>query len=107
MVSSLLLLPVELVYRILDNFDKLTILFSCRNICSRLNIIIDTYHRYQTLGILDLERNNIDAQKAQKLVNALQYNTTVTTLKLNTNNIDSQGAQYIANGLQNDHVIQS
>ena len=40
-------LPIELVYRILDNLDILTILFSLRNVCTRLNAITDTYHRYK------------------------------------------------------------
>ena len=44
---SLLKLTVELVYRILDNLDQLTILLSLRNVCTRLNVITDTYHRYQ------------------------------------------------------------
>jgi hypothetical protein len=43
----LLTLPVELIYRILDNLDELTILLSIRNVCARLNAIINTYHRYQ------------------------------------------------------------
>lgn len=40
-------LPVELVYRILDNLDQQTIFLSCRNVCTRLNAITDTYRRYQ------------------------------------------------------------
>ena len=44
---SLLTLPVELFYRILDNLEQLSILLSLRNVCVRLNTIIDTYHRYQ------------------------------------------------------------
>jgi hypothetical protein len=40
-------LPVELVYRILDNLDLVTILLSFRNVCTRLNIISDTYYRYK------------------------------------------------------------
>jgi hypothetical protein len=43
---SLLTLPVEIVYRILDNLDELTILCSVRNVCTRLNLITDTYRRY-------------------------------------------------------------
>jgi hypothetical protein len=43
----LLGLPVEIVYRILDHLEIQTILLSCRNVCTRLNTIIDTYHRYQ------------------------------------------------------------
>jgi hypothetical protein len=47
MASSLLTIPVELVYRILDNVCERTIFLSLRNVCKRLNTIIDTYHRYQ------------------------------------------------------------
>ncbi|CAF3439819.1 unnamed protein product, partial [Rotaria sp. Silwood2] len=46
-LPSLLALPVELVYRILDKLDEFTILCSVRNVCTRLNAITDTYHRYQ------------------------------------------------------------
>ncbi len=48
-ISSLLTLPVELVYQILDKLDYLTILLSCQNVCKKLNDIIDTYHRYQVI----------------------------------------------------------
>jgi hypothetical protein len=44
---SILTLPIELVYRILDNLDQLTILLSLHNVCIRLNAITDTYYRYQ------------------------------------------------------------
>jgi hypothetical protein len=44
---TLVTLPVEIVYRILDHMDQLTILLSIRNVCTRLNAITDTYHRYQ------------------------------------------------------------
>lgn len=46
-MSSLLTLPVELIYQILDHLDELTILFSVRDVCSRLNLITSTYRRYQ------------------------------------------------------------
>jgi hypothetical protein len=49
MAPSLHSLPVELVYRILDNLDDKTILISCRDVCTRLNEITDTYHRYQVI----------------------------------------------------------
>ncbi|CAF3896909.1 unnamed protein product, partial [Rotaria sp. Silwood1] len=45
--ATLLTLPVDIVYHILDKLDDLTIIWSVRNVCERLNIIIDTYHRYQ------------------------------------------------------------
>ena len=44
---SLVTLPVELVYRILDNLDQIQILLALRNVCTRLNAITDTYHRYK------------------------------------------------------------
>ncbi len=47
MASSLLTLPIELVYRILDNVSDKTIVLSLINVCTRLNTIISTYHRYK------------------------------------------------------------
>ena len=44
---SLMTLPIELVYRILDSLDTVTILLSVRNVCLRLNEITDSYHPYQ------------------------------------------------------------
>jgi len=43
----LLTLPIELIFRILDNLDDFTILCSVRNVCTRLNTITNVYHRYQ------------------------------------------------------------
>ncbi len=45
--ASLQSLPVELVYGILDNLNELTILFTVRNVCTRLRQITNTYNRYQ------------------------------------------------------------
>ena len=45
--SALSTLSIELVYRILDNMDPVTIMVSCYNISGRLNTIIDTYYPYQ------------------------------------------------------------
>lgn len=42
-----LTLPPELVYRILDHLDDITLICSTWNVCSRLNKMIDTYIRYQ------------------------------------------------------------
>ncbi len=47
MVSSFLTLPVELVYRILDNLNDQTIFLSLINVCTRLNTIINTYYPYK------------------------------------------------------------
>ncbi len=47
MPASLLTLPIELVYRILDNLNNKTIFLSLSSVCTRLNTIINTYHPYQ------------------------------------------------------------
>lgn len=52
MTPSLHTLPAELIYQILDHLDPITILLSCRNVCLRLNAIIDTYRRYQVIFAL-------------------------------------------------------
>lgn len=44
--ASLQTLPIELVYRILDELDESTLLLSCYNVCTKLNMIINTYRRY-------------------------------------------------------------
>jgi len=49
MAPSFHTLPVELVYRILDNLDQQIILFSFYIVCTRLDVIIDTYHWYQII----------------------------------------------------------
>ena len=49
MTLSLHTIPVELVYRILDHLDPVTIFWSCSNVCTRLNAIINTYYRYQVI----------------------------------------------------------
>lgn len=46
---SLHTLPVELVYRILDNLNQLTIFFSLGGVCARLNTIIASYHPYRVI----------------------------------------------------------
>ncbi len=46
-------LPVELVYRIFDNLDVLTLLLSIRDVSVRLNTILDTYRRYQVKTLIE------------------------------------------------------
>ncbi|CAF4412383.1 unnamed protein product, partial [Rotaria socialis] len=45
-ISSFLELPIEIIYRVLDNLDFFTLLCSVHNVSVRLNTIMDTYHRY-------------------------------------------------------------
>lgn len=47
--SPLLGLPIELIYRILDWVDILTIEISVRNVCTRLRALIDTYRLFQVI----------------------------------------------------------
>ena len=44
--ASLLTLPVELVHKIFDNLKDFTIICSLRQVCTRLNMIMDAYPRY-------------------------------------------------------------
>ena len=44
---SLLTLPIELVYRVLDHLNPSDILLSVRDVCTRLDAISDTYYPYQ------------------------------------------------------------
>ena len=57
-------LPVELVYEILDQLDPLTIFFSCRNVCARLNAITDTYARYQ---VKETRRSSLSTMRDDQL----------------------------------------
>ncbi|CAM4893300.1 unnamed protein product [Rotaria socialis] len=46
---SLHTLPIEMIYRILDQFDDVsTIFWSLQSVCQRLNKILNTYQRYKT-----------------------------------------------------------
>ncbi|CAF1020458.1 unnamed protein product [Adineta steineri] len=131
--SSLLTLPVEIVYRILDNLDEFTILCSVRDVCHRFNLITDTYNRYQLFTTLDLSNYQLQDQDIQclvktlpnnttlttinigsntnqdglivKLINALKNNKTLTTLDINCNSIKDQEAQDLAILLENNKVF--
>ena len=46
-IPSLMNLPVEFIYRILDCLNPLDILISTWNVCRQLDQIIETYHAYQ------------------------------------------------------------
>ncbi len=54
---SLITLPVELVYRILDKLDDFTIFCSMQNVCTRINAIVNTYHRYQVNFFFTVKSN--------------------------------------------------
>lgn len=46
-MTSLLTLPIHVVYLILDNLPPRDLLMSVYNVSSRLNAIIEAYHPYQ------------------------------------------------------------
>ncbi|CAF1108905.1 unnamed protein product [Adineta ricciae] len=92
-------LPVEIVYRIMDHQNELTLFCSMQNISRRLNQILSTYERYRTLTTLDLGDNRLDAEGAQHIADALRTNTTLTTLNLSWNGIGAEGAKHIADAL--------
>ncbi|CAF1667628.1 unnamed protein product, partial [Adineta ricciae] len=98
-------LPVELVYRIMDHQNDRTLFCSMQNICRRLNQILSTYQRYQTLTALYLSGNRIGDEGAQHIANALRTNTTLTTLDLSGNEIGDEGAQHIADALRTNTTL--
>lgn len=44
---SLHTLPVEVLYRIMNHLDDFNILCTMRNVCTRINTIMDNYRRYK------------------------------------------------------------
>jgi len=43
---SLHTLPIELIYRIMDNLDSEALVYSLHDVCVRINTIMDKYERY-------------------------------------------------------------
>lgn len=46
LVPTLLTVPIEIVYRILDHLDDYALFCCAQNVCTHLNDIINTYNRY-------------------------------------------------------------
>lgn len=40
-------LSVQMIYSILDNLNEKALFLSVRNVCQRLNTILDSYRRYK------------------------------------------------------------
>jgi hypothetical protein len=47
---SLLTIPTELIYHILDEIDILTIEISVRNVCTQLRMIVNKYRQCQVIS---------------------------------------------------------
>ncbi|CAF0992246.1 unnamed protein product [Adineta steineri] len=106
MTVSFQTLPVELFYRILDKLDILTIITSCRNVCTRLNAITDSYDRYQKIKTLDFHGNHIGYHEAYHLANALKNDkVTLTKLNLSNNSVGYQGTYYLAQILETNITL--
>lgn len=72
---SLLGLPIDIIYRIMDKLDDFSIVYSMHNVCMRLNDIIDTYYRYQVIFhcVLFTQYNYIDFH-----VKSIKFKMTLT-----------------------------
>ncbi|CAF1258628.1 unnamed protein product [Rotaria sp. Silwood1] len=101
-IPSFLTLPVELIYRILDNLDIFTILCSIFNVSTRINQIVDSYRQHKTTNTLQSLGNPLDPQTIYYLVNILQHDKTLRTLYLGYNAISDEGTQYLANVLHHN-----
>ena len=55
---TFLTLPVELVYRILDYLDDWSLICSIRNVSTRINRIIDNYHRYRVSYLVPMRKSS-------------------------------------------------
>jgi hypothetical protein len=98
-IWSFIALPVELVYRILDHVDDVTLFCSALNVCTRLNTIINNYRRYQVNSdVFKL----IDLIFSHKIVHFIQ---TVTTLILNRKQSHLIGEEFLLHTLQQNEVI--
>lgn len=45
--TSILALPILLIYRILDNLDEFNLVCSMWNVCTRFNAVMETYPRWE------------------------------------------------------------
>ena len=86
-MTSLLTLPVHLVYHILDDLQPTDIFLSAYNVCSRLNSIIDSYHPYQVkttsiLTVFNYFLFNVILPSTVHLHNFLVFAATRKTMNL-------------------------
>jgi len=75
MSLSLHTLPLEIIYHILDKLDDKSLFLSMRNVCQHLNLIIDSYHRYQITTTFELTQEQIDSEAVKNLARILHTNT--------------------------------
>lgn len=78
---SLHTLPVEMIYRILDNLSDKGIFLSLLNVSQRLNTIIQSSHRYQV--------------NSESLITVTKFVQKCTTLNLDYCDIGNNGAKQL------------
>ena len=71
---SLHTLPVEIIYVIMDKMDESNILLSLRNVCERLNSVIDSYKRYETFNTLEISYDRYSDEQLENLGIAIMTN---------------------------------
>ncbi|CAF3354517.1 unnamed protein product [Rotaria socialis] len=103
--TFLLTLPVELVHMIFDNLSDFTIICSFRQVCTRLNMIMDTYPPYQKLAAIRANTPPIDYGEVQHLINALKHNTALAKVILSGHCIGVDGAKRFADILRINKTI--
>lgn len=71
------MIPVEFVYGILDELDDFDVLCSMRNVCIRLDKIIESYPRYQTLTTCEISDEKLEKLPPKNLVYAIRNNAVI------------------------------
>jgi hypothetical protein len=71
---SLHTLPVEIIYNIMDKMDELNIILSLRNVCSRLNLVIDSYKRYEAFKKLVMSYDRYSDEQLENLGSVIMTN---------------------------------
>jgi hypothetical protein len=112
-ISSLLTLPIELVYRIFDHLNDETIICSMRNVCARVNLIVDSYHRYQVNFSNMSKFNSYHLRNICSTIRFLRKSSnssyhfiqTLNSLYLGSKQIDDRQAQHLAAVLQQNQVM--
>ncbi|CAF1597528.1 unnamed protein product [Adineta ricciae] len=103
-------LPVELVYRIMDHQNELTLFCSMHNICRRLNKILSTYERYRdpvkfSIGSDRIRWDPVGSEHGFVRPGYITFLQTLTTLHLSGTGIGDEGAQRIADALQTNTAL--
>ncbi|CAF1163317.1 unnamed protein product [Didymodactylos carnosus] len=93
----------EIIEKLRSN-DRRTLDIGSNNISAEgAKAIAEALKTNQTLTALDIENNNISAEGA--IAEALKTNQTLTALGINSNNISAEGAKAIAEALKTNQTL--